>query len=63
MTKDGYVMITGRIKDMINRGGENVSPLEVEEFLYTHPDIEEVQASRNCAEFRISKRKAQWGIR
>ncbi|KAL3250918.1 hypothetical protein MRX96_055332 [Rhipicephalus microplus] len=43
MTEDGHVIISGRIKDMICRGGENVYPLEVEEFLYTHPDIEEVQ--------------------
>ncbi|KAL1414697.1 hypothetical protein MTO96_000817 [Rhipicephalus appendiculatus] len=43
MTEDGHVIISGRISDMICRGGENVYPLEVEEFLYTHPDIEEVQ--------------------
>ncbi|KAK8759189.1 hypothetical protein V5799_003175 [Amblyomma americanum] len=43
MTEDGHVIISGRIKDMICRGGENVYPPEVEEFLYTHPDIEEVQ--------------------
>ncbi|KAH7947011.1 hypothetical protein HPB52_007408 [Rhipicephalus sanguineus] len=43
MTEDGQVIISGRIRDMICRGGENVYPLEVEEFLYTHPDIEEVQ--------------------
>src|SRR5438477_2702572 len=39
----GYVNIVGRIKDMIIRGGENVYPREVEEFLYTHPAIEDVQ--------------------
>ena len=43
MDEDGYVQIVGRIKDMIIRGGENVYPREVEEFLYTHPDIQEVQ--------------------
>ncbi|MEZ5597196.1 MAG: AMP-binding protein [Pseudomonadales bacterium] len=43
MDANGYVKITGRIKDMIIRGGENVYPREVEEFLYTHPDIQEVQ--------------------
>ena len=43
MDADGYVKITGRIKDMIIRGGENVYPREIEEFLYTHPDIKEVQ--------------------
>jgi fatty-acyl-CoA synthase len=43
MTDDGYVKIVGRIKDMIIRGGENVYPREIEEFLYTHPDIADVQ--------------------
>jgi len=43
MDKEGYIDITGRIKDMIIRGGENVYPKEVEEFLYTHPDILDVQ--------------------
>jgi fatty-acyl-CoA synthase len=43
MDEHGYVRITGRIKDMIIRGGENVYPREVEEFLYTHPKISEVQ--------------------
>jgi fatty-acyl-CoA synthase len=40
---DGYVNIVGRIKDMIIRGGENIYPREVEEFLYAHPDIADVQ--------------------
>jgi fatty-acyl-CoA synthase len=43
MDSDQYVNIVGRIKDMIIRGGENVYPREVEEFLYTHPDIVDVQ--------------------
>lgn len=43
MDADGYVNITGRIKDLIIRGGENVSPREIEEFLYSHPDIIDVQ--------------------
>jgi fatty-acyl-CoA synthase len=43
MNEDGYVSISGRIKDMIIRGGENVYPREVEEFLYGHPKISEVQ--------------------
>ena len=43
MDADGFVKITGRIKDMIIRGGENVYPREIEEFLYTHPDIQEIQ--------------------
>src|SRR5258706_4894345 len=40
---EGYVNIVGRIKDMIIRGGENVYPREIEEFLYTHPDVRDVQ--------------------
>ncbi len=43
MDDDGYVSIVGRIKDMIIRGGENIYPREVEEFLYGHPDIVDVQ--------------------
>ncbi|OMC48980.1 AMP-binding protein [Mycobacterium sp. IS-2888] len=39
MDADGYVRITGRIKDIVVRGGENISPHEIEEFLHTHPDI------------------------
>ena len=43
MDGDGYVQIVGRIKDMIIRGGENIYPREIEEFLYQHPAISEVQ--------------------
>ncbi|MFF3544400.1 AMP-binding protein [Streptomyces platensis] len=43
MNDDGYVQIVGRIKDMIIRGGENVYPREIEEFLYSHPKIADVQ--------------------
>jgi fatty-acyl-CoA synthase len=43
MDDEGYLKIVGRIKDMIIRGGENVYPREVEEFLYTHPDVSDVQ--------------------
>ncbi|KAH7938033.1 hypothetical protein HPB49_019378 [Dermacentor silvarum] len=43
MTEDGHVIISGRISDMICRGGENIYPLEIEKLLYTHPDIQEVQ--------------------
>jgi fatty-acyl-CoA synthase len=43
MDGDGYVRITGRAKDMIIRGGENIYPREIEEFLYTHPEISDVQ--------------------
>jgi fatty-acyl-CoA synthase len=43
MQDDGYCVIVGRIKDMVIRGGENLSPREIEDFLYTHPDVEDVQ--------------------
>jgi fatty-acyl-CoA synthase len=43
MDDAGYVSIVGRIKDLVIRGGENVYPREVEEFLYTHPDIVDAQ--------------------
>ena len=43
MDSDGYLAITGRIKDMVIRGGENIYPREIEEFLYTHPDILDAQ--------------------
>lgn len=43
MDGEGYVSITGRIKDMVIRGGENIYPREIEEFLYTHPDIVDAQ--------------------
>ena len=43
MEPDGYVRITGRIKDMVIRGGENIYPREIEEYLLTHPDILDVQ--------------------
>ncbi|MBE1500578.1 fatty-acyl-CoA synthase [Amycolatopsis lexingtonensis] len=43
MDGDGYLNITGRIKDMVIRGGENLYPREIEEFLYTHPDILDAQ--------------------
>jgi len=43
MRADGYIHLTGRAKDMIIRGGENIYPREIEEFLYTHPKVAEVQ--------------------
>jgi fatty-acyl-CoA synthase len=43
MDSEGYINITGRIKDLIIRGGENISPKEIEDFLYTHPAIVDVQ--------------------
>ena len=43
MDENGYCKITGRIKDMIIRGGENIYPCEIEDFLYTHPQVRDVQ--------------------
>ena len=43
MDRDGYIHLTGRAKDMIIRGGENIYSREIEEFLYTHPKVAEVQ--------------------
>lgn len=43
MDEEGYINIVGRIKDMIIRGGENIYPREIEEFLFTHPKVSEVQ--------------------
>jgi fatty-acyl-CoA synthase len=43
MRDDGYCNIVGRIKDLVIRGGENIYPREIEEFLYQHPDVEDVQ--------------------
>ncbi len=45
MDDDGYIAIVGRSKDMIIRGGENIYPREIEEFLYTHPEISDVQVT------------------
>ncbi len=42
-TSEGYYKITGRIKDMIIRGGENIYPKEIEDFMYTHPKVKDVQ--------------------
>ena len=43
MNEDGYYKITGRLKDMIIRGGENIYPKELEELIYTHPQVKDVQ--------------------
>ena len=43
MDEEGYLKIVGRIKDMVIRGGENIYPREIEEFLYGHPDVSDVQ--------------------
>lgn len=41
--EDGYLSVTGRLKDMLIRGGENIYPREIEEFLFTHPDVLDAQ--------------------
>ncbi len=41
--EDGYCRIVGRVKDMIIRGGENIFPREIEDFIFRHPDVREVQ--------------------
>ena len=58
MDDDGYVQITGRIKDMVIRGGENVYPREIEEFLYTHPDIARRPGHRGAR--RRSTARSSW---
>ena len=55
MDDDGYVNIVGRIKDMVIRGGENIYPREIEEFLYTHP------ADRRRAGDRRARREVRRG--
>ena len=59
MDKDEYFRITGRAKDMIIRGGENVYPREVEEFLHTHPKIAEVQVV-GLPDARLGEAVAAW---
>jgi fatty-acyl-CoA synthase len=62
MHDDGYVNIVGRIKDMIIRGGENVYPREVEEFLYTHPEIVDAQVV-GIPDDRYGEAVAAWVVR
>ena len=59
MREDGYCNIVGRIKDMVIRGGENIYPREIEEFLYTHPDVEEVQVI-GVPDTRYGEELAAW---
>ena len=59
MDDEGYVSIVGRIKDMIIRGGENVYPREIEEFLYTHPDVADAQVVGVPSE-RYGEEVAAW---
>jgi fatty-acyl-CoA synthase len=61
MDDDGYLNIVGRIKDLVIRGGENVSPREVEEFLYTHPAIRDVQVF-GVPDERYGEELAAWVV-
>lgn len=61
MDADGYVNITGRIKDIVVRGGENISPREVEEFFYTHPDVRDVQVV-GVPDLRYGEELCAWVI-
>jgi fatty-acyl-CoA synthase len=62
MDEDGYVEIVGRIKDLVIRGGENVYPREVEEFLYGHPAIADVQVI-GVPDARYGEELMAWVIR
>jgi len=59
MDSNGYVRIVGRIKDMIIRGGENIYPREIEEFLHTHPAVQEAQVF-GIADERMGEEVAVW---
>ncbi len=59
MDEDGYCNIVGRIKDMVIRGGENVYPREIEEFLYRHPKIQDVQVF-GVADARYGEELCAW---
>ena len=62
MDDDGYVNISGRIKDMVIRGGENIYPREIEEFLYTHPAVKDV-AVIGVPDERYGEALCAWIIR
>lgn len=52
MDGDGYVFVTGRLKELIIKGGENIAPREIDEALYAHPDVVEAAAfARPCASY------------
>ncbi|GAC1413693.1 MAG: AMP-binding protein [Candidatus Velthaea sp.] len=62
MDDEGYLKISGRIKDMVIRGGENVYPREIEEFLYTHPAVKDVQVI-GVPDERFGEQLCAWVIR
>ena len=52
MDEDGYVFVTGRLKELIIKGGENIAPREIDEALYEHPDVVEAAAfARPCSQY------------
>jgi fatty-acyl-CoA synthase len=59
MREDGYLKVTGRAKDIIIRGGENISPREIEEYLYTHPQVAEVHVT-GLADDRLGEIVLAW---
>lgn len=60
MDEQGFCKIVGRSKDMIIRGGENIYPTELEDFLHTHPQVQEVQV-RHPVQVSPRSRKPRWG--
>ncbi len=59
LLENGYGQFIGRIKDTINRGGENIEPTEIETVLITHPDIANVQVKKNCFGKLLKKKFGQ----
>jgi fatty-acyl-CoA synthase len=59
MTRSGHAKIVGRIKEMVNRGGENLHPKEVEDFLKTHPKVKDVQVF-GVPDARMGEVPAAW---
>uniref|UniRef100_A0A0B7B2P5 Medium-chain acyl-CoA ligase ACSF2, mitochondrial n=1 Tax=Arion vulgaris TaxID=1028688 RepID=A0A0B7B2P5_9EUPU len=59
MSADGYCSIVGRIKDMLIRGGENIYPLEIEQVLYNHPKIKDIQVI-GVPDFRLGEQVCAW---
>lgn len=59
MTETGHARIVGRLKDMIIRGGENIYPREIEDFLHTHPHIQEAQVF-SVPDFRLGEEVCCW---
>jgi fatty-acyl-CoA synthase len=62
MDDEGYAMISGRVKDMVIRGGENIYPREIEEFLFTHPAIRDVSVV-GVPDERYGEQLCAWVIR